>query len=62
MNLIEVAHELIAEGLNPLPLWNSKAPMLEAGHNFLYETITDVDSNTWFVGTSAATILGIVCT
>ena len=44
MNLIEVAHELIAEGLNPLPLWNSKAPMLEAGHNFLYETITDVDS------------------
>jgi len=44
MNLIDVAHELIAEGLNPLPLWNSKAPMLEAGHNFLYETITDVDS------------------
>ena len=44
MNLIDVANELIAEGLNPLPLWNSKAPMLEAGHNFLYETITDVDS------------------
>ena len=44
MNFIDIANELIAEGLNPLPLWNSKAPMIEAGHPFLYERITDISN------------------
>jgi hypothetical protein len=43
MNLIDFANELQSEGLNPLPLKDNKAPMLEAGHNFLYEPIDNIE-------------------
>lgn len=42
MRLVNYALDLIEEGLNPLPLKNNKAPMLEGGHKFLYEPIDDV--------------------
>lgn len=42
MTLVDYALELIQEGINPLPLRANKAPMLEAGHKFLYEPIDKV--------------------
>ena len=41
MKLSEHAHDLLMEGLQPLPLKENKAPMLEKGHNYLYESIKE---------------------
>jgi hypothetical protein len=43
MNLINEAHDLQMAGFNPLPLKNNKAPMLPVGHNYLYESIDNID-------------------
>ena len=56
MNLIDYANELQSEGLNPLPLKDNKAPMLEAGHKFLYEPIDNIESRF-----SNAQKIGIAC-
>jgi hypothetical protein len=46
------------EGLNPLPLKENKAPMLEKGHNYLYESINEEDIDRLF---NNAQKIGIAC-
>jgi hypothetical protein len=41
--LIDEAQMLYDEGFNPLPLFNTKAPMLKKGHPYLYEKIDKIE-------------------
>lgn len=43
MNYIEIANEFIAEGYNPLPLLQNKAPKLPKDHQFLYKPIDQIE-------------------
>ena len=58
MKLSEHAHDLLMEGLQPLPLKENKAPMLEKGHNYLYESIKEDDVDRLF---NNAQKIGIAC-
>jgi len=58
MKLSEHAHDLLMEGLQPLPLKENKAPMLEKGHNYLYESIKEEDVDRLFIN---AQKIGIAC-
>jgi hypothetical protein len=58
MKLSEHAHDLLMEGLQPLPLKENKAPMLEKGHNYLYESIKEEDVDRLF---NNAQKIGIAC-
>ena len=58
MKLSEHAHDLLMEGLQPLPLKENKAPMLEKGHNYLYESINEEDVDRLF---NNAQKIGIAC-
>lgn len=58
MKLSEHAHDLLMEGLQPLPLKENKAPMLEKGHNYLYESIKEEDIDRLF---NNAQKIGIAC-
>ncbi len=58
MKLTNHAHDLLMEGLNPLPLKENKAPMLEKGHNYLYESINEEDIDRLF---NNAQKIGIAC-
>ena len=56
MDLIACANSFLMEGLNPLPLKKSKAPLLPAGHNFLYSTIDRIEERF-----AKAELIGIAC-
>ena len=56
--MINYAYELLSEGLNPLPLKDNKAPMLEKGHNYLYEKVDENDIEKLFIN---AKKIGISC-
>lgn len=43
MNYSEQAQEYLNEGFNPIPCKKTKAPQLETGHRFLYETIDKIE-------------------
>ena len=43
MNLVEEAFDLFAEGFNPLPLKDDKAPLLPTGHPYLYNKVENID-------------------
>lgn len=58
MNLSEHAHDLLMEGFNPLPLKDNKAPMLEKGHPYLYESVKEEDVDKLF---KFAQKIGIAC-
>ena len=58
MKLTDHAHDLLMEGLQPLPLKENKAPMLEKGHNYLYESIKEDDVDRLF---NNAQKIGIAC-
>lgn len=58
MTLSQTAHDYLAEGFNPLPLRNNKAPMLSVGHTYLYEPVKDEDIDRLF---SRAEKIGIAC-
>ncbi|CAB4162087.1 DNA primase/polymerase, bifunctional, N-terminal [uncultured Caudovirales phage] len=58
MKLSEHAHDLLMEGLQPLPLKENKSPMLEKGHNYLYESIKEEDVDRLF---NNAQKIGIAC-
>ncbi len=58
MKLLNHAHDLLMEGLQPLPLKENKAPMLEKGHNYLYESIKEEDVDRLF---NNAQKIGIAC-
>lgn len=58
MKLSEHAHDLLMEGLQPLPLKENKAPMLEKGHNYLYESMKEENVDRLF---SNAQKIGIAC-
>ena len=58
MKLSEHAHDLLMEGLQPLPLKENKAPMLEKGHNYLYESIKEEDVDRLFNNSQK---IGIAC-
>jgi hypothetical protein len=58
MKLLNHAHDLLMEGLQPLPLKENKAPMLEKGHNYLYESIKEEDVDRLFIN---AQKIGIAC-
>ena len=58
MHLIDYAYDLLAEGFNPLPLKENKAPLLEKGHNYLYESIDENNIEKLF---SEAVKIGIAC-
>ena len=58
ISLCEIANEYLNEGLNPLPLWKSKNPMLEKGHPYLYQLIPEKDIPKLF---AQAEKIGIVC-
>lgn len=58
MKLTDHAHDLLMEGFNPLPLKENKAPMLEKGHNYLYESIKEDDVDRLF---NNAQKIGIAC-
>jgi hypothetical protein len=58
MKLTDHAHDLLMEGFNPLPLKENKAPMLEKGHNYLYESINEKDIDKLFKN---AQKIGIAC-
>lgn len=56
--MIDFAYDLLNEGLNPLPLKNNKSPMLEKGHNYLYEKVNENDIEKLF---KQAEKIGIAC-
>ena len=56
--MIDFAYDLLNEGLNPLPLKSNKAPMLEKGHNYLYEKVKEDDVEKLF---KQAEKIGIAC-
>jgi hypothetical protein len=58
MKLTDHAYDLLMEGFNPLPLKENKAPMLEKGHNYLYESINEKDIDRLF---NNAQKIGIAC-
>ena len=58
MKLTDHAHDLLMEGFNPLPLKENKAPMLEKGHPYLYESIKENDIDKLFKN---AQKIGIAC-
>ena len=58
MNLNDYAYDLLMEGFNPLPLKDNKAPLLEKGHNYLYELVKEDDIPKLF---SNAQKIGIAC-
>ncbi len=61
MTLIEAANGYLEQGFNPLPLAFDKAPMLEIGHQFLYQKIDKVESrfrNCKKIGIACGTISG----
>lgn len=58
MKLLNHAHDLLMEGLQPLPLKENKAPMLEKGHNYLYESMKEEDVDRLF---NNAQKIGIAC-
>ncbi len=58
MKLTNHAHDLLMEGLQPLPLKENKAPMLEKGHNYLYESMKEEDVDRLF---NNAQKIGIAC-
>ena len=41
MNLTDYAYDLLMEGLQPLPLRDNKAPLLDKGHNYLYDLVNE---------------------
>ena len=57
-SLSDIAHEYLMEGLNPLPLWKTKNPMLEKGHPYLYQLVPEQNIPKLF---SKAEKIGIVC-
>jgi len=58
MKLTDHAYDLLMEGFNPLPLKENKAPMLEKGHNYLYESIKEEHIDRLF---NNAQKIGIAC-
>lgn len=58
MHLIDYAYDLLAEGFNPLPLKENKAPDLDKGHNYLYELVKEDDVKKLF---NSAVKIGIAC-
>ncbi|MCX6280200.1 MAG: DUF3987 domain-containing protein [Bacteroidetes bacterium] len=57
-SLLTTASDYLLEGLNPIPLWNNKAPMLEKGHPFLYQLVNEDSLDRLF---SKAEKIGVVC-
>jgi hypothetical protein len=58
MQLTDHAYDLLMEGLQPLPLKDNKAPLLDKGHNYLYELVKEDDIQKLF---EKAQKIGIAC-
>ncbi|NCA75050.1 MAG: DUF3987 domain-containing protein [Alphaproteobacteria bacterium] len=57
-SILTHAFEYLLEGLNPIPLWMNKAPMLEKGHPYLYQLVPEVNLEHLF---TRAEKIGVVC-
>ena len=58
MQLTDHAYDLLMEGLQPLPLKDNKAPLLDKGHNYLYDLVKEDDIPKLF---EKAQKIGIAC-
>lgn len=58
MSLINNAYDFLSNGFNPLPLKDNKAPMLQKGHDYLYNRIEEKDIEKIF---AKAQKIGIAC-